>query len=128
MPIRARRFALAIFWMVLIAVGSSVTKPEGEPGIGHWDKVAHLFAYGVLGLLVARAMYINGIRNWREIAVVTLLATLYGMSDEFHQSFVPGREISGGDLIADAAGALLASAILYRLHARRAASVDRSAA
>lgn len=119
MPIRTRRVFLVILWMTLIAVGSSVPKPDGEPGLGPWDKLAHLFAYGVLGLLIARAMYINGIGNWREIAVVTMLATLYGVSDEFHQSFVPGRESSSGDLIADALGALLAACLLYWLRPRR---------
>lgn len=128
MPLLARRLLPVLLWMTLIFIGSSIQKPDGEPGLGPWDKLAHLFAYGVLGLLIARAMYINGPRNWREIAVVTLLATLYGVSDEFHQSFVPGREASAGDLIADAAGALLAAGILYWLHARQAVAMDRGTA
>lgn len=114
--------------MLLILAASSVPKPDGEPGIGHWDKLAHLFVYGVLGFLIARTMFVNGIGNWRQIAIVTMLATLYGVSDEFHQSFVAGREISAGDLIADAAGALLASGILYWLHARRAVPANRGTA
>jgi len=45
---------------------------------------------------------------------VVLVATLYGMSDEWHQSFVHGRDASGFDVLADAAGALLVSVFLFR--------------
>jgi len=51
--------------------------------------------------------------RWRRIAGATLLGAfvitvLYGVSDEFHQSFVPGRTPDVADVAADAAGAALA--------------------
>lgn len=106
-------------WMALIAFLSSIPKPDGDPGIGSWDKLAHLSAYAVLGFLLARTLFPDGIRFRIQIAAVTALATLYGVSDEFHQSFVPGRESSIGDLAADAGGALLAACLLYWLRTRR---------
>jgi VanZ family protein len=42
------------------------------------------------------------------------LCTLYGISDEVHQSFVPGRDASAGDVAKDFAGASLAAFILHR--------------
>lgn len=37
--------------------------------------------------------------------VILLLCVLYGITDEFYQSFIPGRCVSGGDLLADMVGA-----------------------
>jgi VanZ family protein len=42
-----------------------------------------------------------------------LAAVAYGASDEWHQSFVPGRPMSGADLVADTIGALIAAGVLW---------------
>lgn len=128
MPVCLSRWLPAVLWMAVIFAASSFSRADGEPGIGPWDKLAHLVAYGILGWLIARAMFEGRRITWAGVVLVTLLATLYGMSDEFHQSFVPGREVSAGDLAADAAGALLGAGILYWLHARRSVPANRGAA
>ncbi|HZJ10327.1 MAG TPA: VanZ family protein [Trueperaceae bacterium] len=71
------------------------------------DKVAHAFAYLVLGGLAALA---TGSR-----AGGALLAVLYGISDEIHQSFVPGRTPELWDLVADASGALVGAWLAFWL-------------
>jgi VanZ family protein len=43
-------------------------------------------------------------------STAALAAVLYGLSDEVHQSFIPGRDASVGDVVADALGALLGAA------------------
>ena len=48
-----------------------------------------------------------------------IIGTLYGLSDELHQSFVPGRDASIEDAAADAFGALLGSLALVLYFARR---------
>jgi VanZ family protein len=73
------------------------------------DKTAHLVAYAVLGALVIRA--VSGARwagctPWAA-AMAWTVATVYGLTDEWHQMFVPGRTPSVSDLVADAAGAAL---------------------
>jgi len=90
---------LALAWAALIFAASS--QPGSSVGLPPpWDKLAHLIAYAVLaGLLHAAGLA----RRW-----AFALAVLYGASDEWHQSFVPGRDASLGDLLADAVGALAA--------------------
>lgn len=80
---------------------SSVPVPELFPQI---DKVIHLTAYLILGFLSRNAFDSIGIKlgTWPF-----LVAALYGVSDEYHQSFVPGRDCSLYDWIADCAGCVL---------------------
>ena len=67
--------------------------------------MAHLGLYTVLGVALARGW----IRSAREGSAWPVLArgVLYGVSDEWHQAFVPGRHPSPFDLLADTAGVLL---------------------
>lgn len=82
-------------------------QPVIEIPFGAPDYVAHAVAYGVLGALLvwacAGAVWSRMAATLMVPAVV--LAVLYGASDEFHQSFVAGRDASVVDLIADAVGA-----------------------
>ncbi|MBT8361469.1 MAG: VanZ family protein [Deltaproteobacteria bacterium] len=71
------------------------------------DKIAHMIVYGVLAAAVI-ASFAPDIRKSKSTIVVGLafiVSLLYGVSDEFHQSFIPGRFSSGADILADAAGA-----------------------
>lgn len=76
----------------------------------------HVAAYFVLGLLYRFALERRGMPRPAFWAVT--LSILYGVSDEYHQRFVPTREPDAADLAADAAGAVLAM-VLWRLTARR---------
>lgn len=74
------------------------------------DKTAHLAAYAVMGILFVRAFYFGtGWRPWVLVLISFFVSALYGVSDELHQSFVPGRDASLGDVLADTAGAFLGS-------------------
>ena len=77
------------------------------------DKVAHFAAYGLLGVLLTRA-FAGAV--WAGYTVHSVLygwaaATVYALTDELHQAFVPGRTPSVGDGVADAAGAALGAFI-----------------
>ena len=101
-----RFFLLFAFaWAALIFAASS--QPGSSVGLPPpWDKLAHLTAYAVLaGLLRAGGL---------NPAAAFLIAALYGVSDEWHQSFVAGRDANPGDWLADALGAALASWFPYR--------------
>ena len=71
------------------------------------DKVAHFGAYAVLAALLSLAAG-NAKLGWA-------LAVAYGISDEIHQLFVPGRFASVGDLVADSLGAALGAGLVAYL-------------
>jgi len=75
-----------------------------SPGIEGFDKVEHLGAYGLLGALIARGAFGYGVARRPALLLGVLLGTLYGVGDEFHQSFVPGRSADVRDAVADLLG------------------------
>ena len=116
------RFALVAGWAALIFIGSSFPNPPGASG-GEWQyDLAHMVEYAVLGALAFVAL-----RSYRAAArVVTLalaawvVAVLYGMSDEFHQSFVPNRDANWMDVGFDALGAAAGIGIVRGIRGGRA--------
>jgi VanZ family protein len=79
----------------------------------HQDKLIHAAAYAILAvlLLLAMPMKTSGFTS-QQALVATLLASLYGITDEFHQSFVPGRDADLLDWMADTGGALISTLLL----------------
>jgi len=69
------------------------------------DKIGHLVLYGVLGVALAygRSRMQGSIPHW----VLLLVGALYGLSDEWHQMYVPGRFADPRDWIADLGGLVL---------------------
>jgi VanZ family protein len=70
------------------------------------DKLLHAVAYLVLGTLSLRAAHggLGELRVWPTLLGL-LLTLVYGVVDEWHQAWVPGRHSSGLDFLADAVGA-----------------------
>lgn len=111
----------ALIWMAVtfyLSHQSVVAIPLGAP-----DYVAHGIGYAGLGALLVRALAGGRLSamSWRWVLLATLLGGLYGVSDEFHQSFVPGRYPSLSDIAADTIGSLVgaASAALFGAFLRR---------
>ncbi|SHG36329.1 VanZ family protein [Ornithinibacillus halophilus] len=77
-------------------------------------KNAHFFAYFVLGVLLLHALRSSGIKGWKGIIWAFCLAVLYAASDEYHQSFIPGRGPQLKDVGIDSAGAFV-GIVLYML-------------
>jgi VanZ family protein len=77
-----------------------------------WDKAAHAAIFGALALLTLRATH-GGMRPLAlaPAAAAVLLVVGWGTVDELHQAFVPGRDPSALDVVADAVGTGLALAI-----------------
>lgn len=107
-----RNWLPVIGFCILIFVQSSFPTSDHLPTINLSDKVLHFSAYAILAVLFCRAF--NGmarLRNrWRLLFLISVMATTaYGLSDELHQSFVPGRNADAGDAVADFAGSLAGS-------------------
>lgn len=100
----------ALAWMALIFYMSSRTGLAGPA----WVSVAgHIVEYGVLAGLLYFALNRTTRGDRLKIAALAIiLATLYGISDEWHQSFVPGRVPDMIDVLTDflAATAVAATA------------------
>lgn len=94
-----------VAYMALIFYMSSRPAPEGLlPEIWNIDKVIHFIEYGILGILWFRALKTSG-ANIGRIAIAAFAITfLYGLSDEIHQYFVPERDASVFDAVADGLG------------------------
>ncbi len=82
------------------------------PGI---DKICHLAIYGLLALTVLWWLGQEKSQGRNSLVLVALKTVLcclvYGLTDEFHQSFIPGRSASVLDLLADTGGAIIVVAI-----------------
>lgn len=97
-------WALPVLWMSTIFYKSSQNS-SGVSTTTSW--MGHLVEYGVLTLLLVLASAKTTAVDWKWLLVaVTLFAALYGVSDELHQSFVPGRTASVLDWMTDVFGAL----------------------
>jgi VanZ family protein len=86
---------VGIIWAFSSRTGSEVGLPPP------FDKAVHFFSFALLGFLFAKAL------NSPRLGFV--LAALYGIIDEFHQSFVPLRDANFWDWVADALGAYFGS-------------------
>jgi VanZ family protein len=97
------------------------------PRIAHIDKLLHMLVYTALGLAFLFALS----PSWRHrrpflaAVSVVLFCLLFGITDEFHQSFIPGRFPSGGDVVADTLGGVLAVLIGWGWHHLRAGRIAR---
>lgn len=106
MPRLVRLWGPVALWAGAIFAASSRSDTGALGRAPDW--LTHGLAYATLSLLLCRALCggFGAPLSWRVAALSTALATLYGVSDEFHQSFVPGREPSGADVAKDLLGAL----------------------
>ena len=104
-----------VLYCLLIFILSSRPLPEQIPDIDYFDKVLHLLAYGVMGILFLRAYATLSFRHKPQLLMALSIASasLYGIGDEIHQYFVPFREADILDGIADILGAAV-GVYLYR--------------
>ena len=103
-----------IVYCTFIFIQSCYPSPKEIPHFAFSDKIMHTFGYALLGALTAWALF-NG--NWgmgklqsnRKLLIIIaiLFSTMYGVSDEIHQSFVAARCGDVFDVAADAAGSII---------------------
>ncbi|MFO7749094.1 MAG: VanZ family protein [Desulfobacteraceae bacterium] len=104
-----------VFYCALIFWQSSFASPDSLPSFAFSDKLLHLGGYGVLGFLVIRALCRENFETGRNRLAMAAVAfsTLYGVSDEIHQSFVSQRSAQAGDVVADALGSCLGVGLFF---------------
>lgn len=101
---------------------------SGMPGFGLFDllvkKGGHALGYALLALAILhwhRPLWDERRPPFKKLALAWALTALYAASDEFHQSFVPGRMASPLDVLIDAIGAFLGLSLyaIYRIFPNR---------
>src|SRR5688572_1742857 len=104
-----------LIWPVALAVaitwGSSRTVPDWGEAVMHGDKIVHFLVYGLMATLVAR---IGAVQRTRPLGIYAaiLIVSVFGVTDELHQHFTPGRSMDVWDWVADTLGAVAAT-VLY---------------
>jgi VanZ family protein len=98
-------------WMIAIYGFSSESDPLPSLTNHIWDKALHASGYFLLGLLACRAVAGEGARPLKALIWGALIGTAYGITDEWHQSFVPHRTMDVLDWCADTIGSTLGSAM-----------------
>jgi len=79
----------------------------------HQDKLIHATAYAVMAFLAWRVFFNTNQPRFMVALISIIFCSLYGVSDEFHQSFIDGRDADVWDWLADTIGASL---MVYMLH------------
>ena len=111
-----------ILYMALIFALSSMKQPPLPMPRFEWltiDKLYHFIEYAILGGLVARAFLkakpsiVPSQLIWGLSAAISIL---YGASDEWHQTFVPGRFATLADWVADVIGSIAGVLGVYLYH------------
>jgi VanZ family protein len=97
-----------LLYCLSIFIQSSYHFPEKIPSLPYIDKVIHFFAYAILGGLFFMAFRTQRFKeNINMVIMLSILSSsLYGLSDEVHQYFVPYRDADMMDFFADVAGSI----------------------
>ena len=111
----ARLWLPVLAWAAVIFALSSI--PDLGTGLGGWDltlrKLAHAAEYAVLAALLVRAT--------GRSRLAFALGTLYAVSDEIHQAFVPGRMGAPLDVAIDVLGVACGIVLWLTVRTRRLA-------
>ncbi|MFN3468051.1 MAG: VanZ family protein, partial [Candidatus Brocadiales bacterium] len=111
------RWIPATTYAGLIFVASSLPQPVPNIPIPYIDKPIHLVEYAILCILICWAQFHpnNPLRPIKKVVFFSIIASsLYGVSDEVHQYFVPTRNSDVLDWAFDTLGASLAGFFWYK--------------
>ena len=109
---RALYFVPALTIATGIFISSSISSfgPLEDMPFFKYDKLIHAIIYGLLALAILWGIEEGFCKTprWRSVFLAALLAGVYGITDEFHQMFVPNRIACWEDVIANFTGATVA--------------------
>lgn len=121
--VKRARIAAALWGGFLFLLTSWPNPPAVEAGGFPLDKLTHFVLYGVEAFLIDRAFPRKGRPELalRRVLAITGAMALWGVLDEAHQEWIPGRRMDSGDLLADVSGAVggaVAAGVLSRVSKR----------
>ncbi len=121
---KLKNWFLVVLWIGIIFFFSH--QPELKSDLpNQWDfilrKLAHITEYAILTFLLIRALSNYQLSKRKIILWSVILAILYAISDEYHQTFIFGREGTIRDVCIDSSGvffALLFHIFKYNINRR----------
>ena len=107
---------LALAWAGVIFFLSSQPGTDTPLPFPHMDKLLHALVFGILGVLILGAMRPgeHG-HSRRQVWTALVITSIYGVLDEIHQHFVPGRIPDALDVLADLTGAVLGIWLMHKI-------------
>ncbi len=112
--------ALVVMALIFFASGTPGTD---LPTFGFMDlfvkKGGHMLGYGLLAAAYLRGLTGTAKAGRRTVLLAIIMAAIYAATDEFHQSFIPGRSPSAGDVGVDTIGAIVGAPLSAWIHAKR---------
>ncbi|WP_071393311.1 VanZ family protein [Bacillus tuaregi] len=111
-------YIVAVWVMSSMPDNAVVELPDSSWDAGIKESL-HLIEFGILYVLLVLALLtFRGLSaKWNIILII--IASLYGIIDEIHQSFVPYRSATMIDVVKDITGVLVASWILYSAYHKK---------
>jgi VanZ family protein len=126
-----KRFAFLLYaWLPPVLLMGLIFYLSSRSGLPHFrsydfviKKGAHFSEYGALYLLLFRALYLSGSKPSKPslslYVLPGIIAVLFAVSDEIHQSFVPLRHPAARDVLIDAAGIVVMTIVVGKWPALR---------
>jgi len=116
--------SILVFWLPVVVWATIIflfsSYPTSKTSHIYWQdfivkKAAHIVEYAIFTTLLYRAFINSGMRKKEAMVSSFIIAALYGISDEFHQMFTPGREPRARDVFFDATGSLIAIYVIKNI-------------
>jgi len=104
---------LGMIWTLSSLPSSSIPSFQ----VVGFDKLAHIFVYGILGILINPWLRARKFSRSQVIFIYSMLILL-ASADEYHQNYIPGRSVMVYDLMANLIGLGLGSLLLLRRHGK----------
>jgi VanZ family protein len=101
---------LLLFLELVSIIYLSLKSPSGGVNIQLNDKVGHFIGYGVLSL---NTFLVFGFRSRWQTTFILFFLIGWGVLMEWFQGFVPGREVSGLDIVANSIGVAIGTALYF---------------
>lgn len=96
---------------------ADIPEPEKKKLVERINSAAREYMHGVvflvLGFLTQNALTKRGVARMKAAAIALAICVIYGLTDEIHQLFVPGRAFQISDLVMDAIGSIIGISLAY---------------
>jgi VanZ family protein len=108
-------WSLFVVWLVAVFYASSLTGSEVSPYVPTFllHKLAHFIAYSSGAVILVLSLRFSTRWSWKKIVVVSVVAvSVYGATDEWHQTFTPGRGPALRDWLIDTGSGIVGVSVL----------------